>query len=516
VTSEALSSGETCRCGGNYDRLNILVDRHDTWWLLQCRRCARRRWLLTESDSRHDRPRRSSAATAEYDGIEHAREIYVTSLPATNTLIETYLRARGITIPPPPPLRYAPRLRYARNDYRPAMVAAIQDVRGDITGVHRTFLCADGSGKADVESPKKMLGRCVGGAVRLAPAVETLAVAEGIETGLSILQATKLPTWVTLGTGGLAHLELPVVVETIIIVADGDEPGVAAAEKPRDVRHGRAAACGSLSRRPGETPTTCSACRLSLEAHDVAKLVDEAKPYQLTGEGPKDNQEPAEARVGRLLDGNATLDREALLEGLSRLSPAVYAQYRERAAQRLGNGEKPLSLTHLDREMDQRWAKRSKTDLAVSKTTAHALASWKVEPWVESVSTKSLLDELEAFIHGFVILSKHAAFAVALWVMHAWTIEATDWTPILSITSPSKRCGKTRLLNLIGEVTPRPIKTANISAAVFYRVVDAHQPTALMRARMFPRRTGLRVQNHPDRRRWCTTGDCGPIRDRRV
>ena len=42
-----------------------------------------------------------------------------------------------------------------------------------------------------------------GGAVRLAPAAETLVLAEGVETGLAVQQATGLPTWATLGTSNL-------------------------------------------------------------------------------------------------------------------------------------------------------------------------------------------------------------------------------------------------------------------------------------------------------------------------
>jgi phage/plasmid primase-like uncharacterized protein len=76
-----------------------------------------------------------------------------------------------------------------------------------------------------------MLGPVRGGAVRLAAAGEVLAVTEGIETGLSVQQATGMPTWAALSTSGLTALELPVIVETVIIVADGDAPGIASAER---------------------------------------------------------------------------------------------------------------------------------------------------------------------------------------------------------------------------------------------------------------------------------------------
>lgn len=52
--------------------------------------------------------------------------------------------------------------------------------------MHRTYLRRDGSGKADVEPTKAMLGKVMGGAVRLTDTSGPLVVAEGIETALSL------------------------------------------------------------------------------------------------------------------------------------------------------------------------------------------------------------------------------------------------------------------------------------------------------------------------------------------
>jgi putative DNA primase/helicase len=77
-----------------------------------------------------------------------------------------------------------------------------------------------------------MLGRCAGGAVRLAPATSVLAVTEGIETGLSVLQATGIPTWAALSAPGMAALRLPALpmAAEVIIFADHDAVGIRAAE----------------------------------------------------------------------------------------------------------------------------------------------------------------------------------------------------------------------------------------------------------------------------------------------
>jgi phage/plasmid primase-like uncharacterized protein len=81
------------------------------------------------------------------------------------------------------------------------------------------------------------------GAVRLAPAGETLALAEGIETALSVLQATGIPTWVALAASNLARVALPECAREIFIFADADEAGEKAAGllAQRVLRDGRMA-----------------------------------------------------------------------------------------------------------------------------------------------------------------------------------------------------------------------------------------------------------------------------------
>ena len=148
--------------------------------------------------------------------------------PASGTLVETYLRARGIERPPADVLRFHPALQHPSGERWPAMVALITDSADKPTAIHRTFLATDGTGKAPVEPQKMMLGPCRGGAVRLASA-GVLMVGEGIETCLAAMQATATPTWAALSTSGLRSIELPPDIEDVIVLADGDQPGEAAA-----------------------------------------------------------------------------------------------------------------------------------------------------------------------------------------------------------------------------------------------------------------------------------------------
>jgi putative DNA primase/helicase len=107
------------------------------------------------------------------------------------------------------------------------MVALVEHVDRGPVAVHCTYLRPDGSGEADIEKPKAIFGPCGGGAVRLgAPRTgEWLAVAEGIETALSIAVTCSMPTWAALSAGGIKDLTLPAEATHVVICADHDASG---------------------------------------------------------------------------------------------------------------------------------------------------------------------------------------------------------------------------------------------------------------------------------------------------
>jgi putative DNA primase/helicase len=154
---------------------------------------------------------------------EIAERIWRHTKAATGTIVENYLRSRGITIAIPASIRFYQNLKHPSGPVvRDAMVAGVQNVNGRFAAIHRTWL--DGAQKTVLEPAKAALGPIAGCAVRLSNQLEDkLALAEGIETGLSILQATGIITWVSLGTNNL--VELPDCVRTVIICADNDSNG---------------------------------------------------------------------------------------------------------------------------------------------------------------------------------------------------------------------------------------------------------------------------------------------------
>lgn len=154
-----------------------------------------------------------------------ARRIWRGSEPAVGTLAEAYLRSRDITMSIPPTVRFHHALKHPSEPILlPAMVAAVSDLNRNLVAVHRTFLDAKGS-KTTLEPSKATLGPIAGRAVHLAPAGEKIALAEGIETALSVQQATGIPAWAALGTSNLARIDMPHSVREVIIAADNDGNG---------------------------------------------------------------------------------------------------------------------------------------------------------------------------------------------------------------------------------------------------------------------------------------------------
>jgi phage/plasmid primase-like uncharacterized protein len=159
---------------------------------------------------------------------EAACWIYEHIPPAAGTIVEIYLASRGITIEIPSVLRFG-NCPHRNGGLPPAMVAPVVNVDGEQIGIHMTYLRPDGSGKVDLakEFQRECRGVIRGGAIRLAPhdPDRELIIGEGIETVLSAMQIFGLPGWSVVYAGGLATVELPLAVRSVVIAADNDING---------------------------------------------------------------------------------------------------------------------------------------------------------------------------------------------------------------------------------------------------------------------------------------------------
>jgi putative DNA primase/helicase len=175
---------------------------------------------------------------------------------------------------------------------------------------------------------------------------------------------------------------------------------------------------------------------------------------------------------------NAALDAKAVeidsraqdddtVAALAELGELAYQKQRSQAAKELGIGVGVLD-------------KLVRRHRAQVEEDAAALPHWNVEPWDETVPGAALLDDIERVIRKYIWLPKGAAESIALWTLHAWTMDASEISPFLTLVSPTKRCGKTSVLIVLLYITPRSELASNISPSALYRYVEDVRPTLLI------------------------------------
>lgn len=157
------------------------------------------------------------------------RDTYRATRPVeAGDLVHTYLATRGVDeMIYPDALRFAPRLTDGDGGIRPCMVAMV-GVHGQSKPVsmHRTFLKPDGSGKAEMASPRKMMpGELPDGAcVMLSDYTPggPIGIAEGIETAMSASALFSMPVWAAISTSGMMKWIPPQGAHDVTIFGDND------------------------------------------------------------------------------------------------------------------------------------------------------------------------------------------------------------------------------------------------------------------------------------------------------
>ena len=104
------------------------------------------------------------------------------------------------------------------------------------------------------------------------------------------------------------------------------------------------------------------------------------------------------------------------------------------------------------------------------------------EPAEASVDGPAMLDGVMALLTRFIVMSREASVAVTLWIVHTYLMEVWWLSAILTVNSPTKRCGKTNLLKLVATLSSRSLPASNISPAALFRTIERYQPTLLLDA----------------------------------
>ncbi|WP_316227978.1 toprim domain-containing protein [Bradyrhizobium sp. SZCCHNR3015] len=258
---------------------------------------ARRFLSLPRSEPVSDR--RPRLASVPAGSPESARRLFAMSKPIAETVVETYLRRRGITdLHGVDSLRFHPRCYYrsqadAPTEIWPAMIAAVTDLQGRITGAHRTWLDPSGRDKAPVDTPRRAMGHLLGHAVRFGPASDVMAAGEGIETMLSLrCVIPSMPMVAALSAAHLGAILFPATLRRLYIVRDDDPAGDGAVKRLIDRARMDAIEAIALSPQLGDfnedlrhldINTLRAALCIQLVPRDLTRFLGTSAPHQYRG-----------------------------------------------------------------------------------------------------------------------------------------------------------------------------------------------------------------------------------------
>jgi len=101
-------------------------------------------------------------------------------------------------------------------------------------------------------------------------------------------------------------------------------------------------------------------------------------------------------------------------------------------------------------------------------------------PAVDAVDGAALLARIAATFRRFVALPKHADTVLALWTLHTYAFETASHTPIIALTSPTPRCGKTTTEAVMIALANHALPASNVTSATVFRAVEKWHPTLII------------------------------------
>jgi len=170
--------------------------------------------------------------------------------------------------------------------------------------------------------------------------------------------------------------------------------------------------------------------------------------------------------VDDILDNQNVIQK---VEELAQLSILEYEQVRKKEA-------KALSIREfaLDKEVNKERKRIEQEELDDNSIVSD------VDEWPEAIQGDQLLTELESIYKQYAILPDGACVSLSLWSLGTYCFDAFRIYPMIGITSPEKRCGKSTVMSLLQALTNKSLLSSNISPAAIYRVAELCKPTLLI------------------------------------
>lgn len=368
---------------------------------------------------------------------------------------------------------------YGLRQLRDALVVPVRADAGGLVGLQ--FIQPDGTKRFLTGTPK------AGSYHRITGSMERVLICEGYATGASLHEATSCAVAIAFDAGNLLAVattlreKLPDAV--LVLCADDDRQTEGNPGKTK--AWAAALAVDGLMVVPefpaGAEGTDFNDLHQLQGLQVVREAVEAACSPQGEAVGAAGGSHAVQAEAdaaggagGVATDADVQETEEAMIARLAGLSDLAYYRVRKASAEALG-------ITSGD--LDKLVTKERKRQAAEAEATSEGGSSVlfdEVEPWPEPVDGSALLDHMTSTIQRFTVLSVDQARACALWAAFTWFIDGANVAPLLNVTSPEPRCGKSTLGELVKEMVARPLYASNITPAALFRAVEKWKPTLLI------------------------------------
>lgn len=277
---------------------------------------------------------------------------------------------------------------------------------------------------------------------------DVVCIHEGEKCAIAACKASLYGVHTTTlgGAGNAHHTDLrPLKGRDIVLVPDNDEPGRKHVEQLVKL----ASAAGVKSVRTVHLP-------------DLPAKGDVIEWLQAGGTNEQWRRLLDDAKPSDTQQGESMSDA---VRRLAKLPPLDFSKARSAEAKALG-----VQVSVLDAEVKN-----------ARKTANNGGTLFPdIEPCAEPVDGSALLDEIATIFQRYVVLPKHADTVAALWVLNTYVHDASYYSPMIVLTSPEKRCGKTTALNVFNALCNRALSASNVSGAVVFRAIEKWNPTLLI------------------------------------
>lgn len=364
---------------------------------------------------------------------------------------------------------------YGLRQLRDALLVPVRADGGGLVGLQ--FIQPDGTKRFLTGTPK------AGSYHRITGSLERVLICEGYATGASLHEATGFAVAIAFDAGNLLAVaqairdKLPDAA--LVLCADDDRNKTVNTGVTKATAAARAV--GGLLAVPtfaaGDDGTDFNDMHQQQGIEAVRAAVEAAAVPENLKKPETENSTKlniCDATGGVATDAEVQETEQAMIARLADLNDLAYYRLRKASADALG-----ITSGDLDKLVtkERKW-------LAAEAEGATEGGSFvlfdEIEPWPDTVDGAALLDDMTHTIQRFTVLSVEQARACALWAAFTWFIDGANVAPLLNVTSPEPRCGKSTLGELIKKMVARPLYASNISPAALFRAVEKWKPTLLI------------------------------------